>query len=68
MNVSDLYNSDFVLWTEQQAEALRHVTGATNSLDLINLAEEIEGLGRRDVREVESLTRQIMDHLLKLVF
>ena len=67
MDRSDLYEADFLAWTEQQAAALRALGAASNSLDVPNLAEEIESLGRRDVREVESLIRQIMLHMLKLV-
>lgn len=67
MDRDDLYEADFVAWTEQQAAALRRLGAASNSLDVPNLAEEIESLGRRDVREVESLIRQIMLVVLKLV-
>ena len=66
LDPSELYELDFVAWTEQQAAALRQSSGVSNVLDFPNLAEEIESLGRRDVREVESLIRQIMLHLLKL--
>ena len=68
MDQSELYHLDFVAWTEQQAAALRRSPAASNILDLPNLAEEIESSGRRDVREVESLIRQIFMHLLKIVF
>ena len=65
MNASELYDMDFVLWTEQQAAAIRSLTGASNSLDAEHLAEEIEDLGRRDVREVESYIKLILVHALK---
>ncbi len=63
-----LYERDFVLWTEEQAEHLRQAarTGSTLPLDWENLAEEIESLGRSDRREVRSLVQQILVHLLKL--
>ena len=41
MGVSDLCESDFVLWTEQHAEALRQVSGTNNSLDTAYLAKGI---------------------------
>ena len=66
MDASALYDEDFVLWTEQQAAAIRHLGGASNSIDVEHLAEEIEDLGRRDVREVESFLRRIFEHLLKV--
>ena len=66
MDVTKLYDEDFLLWTEQQAHALRQLDGS-DSLDIVHLAEEIEDLGRRDLREVESLIEQILWHALKLV-
>lgn len=64
----DLYERDFVLWTEQQAEHLRQAAreGSNLPLDWENLAEEIESLGRSDLREAESLIYQILVHLAKL--
>ena len=67
MDVSELYETDFLAWTEQQAAALRSAAGVSNNLDLPHLAEEVESLGRRDLRDVESLIRQILLHLLKIV-
>ena len=67
MNASDLYDADFVAWTEQQAAALRRLPAGSNSLDIDHLAEEVEDLGKRDVRDVESLIRQILLHALKIV-
>ncbi len=63
-----LYDTDFVAWTERQAEELRRAARerANAPLDWINLAEEIESLGKRDRREAESYVRQILIHLAKL--
>ena len=44
-DVSDLYDSDFALWSERQADALRRRDG--NEIDWDNVAEEIESLSRR---------------------
>jgi hypothetical protein len=55
-----------VLWTEEQAAALRAARGSNLSLDWENLAEEIESLGRSDRRELASQITQILRHLLKL--
>jgi hypothetical protein len=65
-----LYERDFVLWTEQQATALRMAarTGTNQALDWENLAEEIESLGRSDRRELQSQIQRIIRHLLKLQF
>src|SRR5579863_9715918 len=61
-----LYDSDFMLWTEDQAKALRGAKGANLPLDWDNLAEEIESLGKSDRRAIHSQVRRIVRHLLKL--
>jgi hypothetical protein len=40
----DLYEEDFYVWAEQQAAVLR--AGRFDELDLANLIEEVEALGR----------------------
>lgn len=60
---SELYEEDFVRWTEDQAAALR--AARLDALDLGNLAEEIESLGRRDRRELRSRLNALLMHLLK---
>jgi hypothetical protein len=60
----DLYEEDFVAWTEAQARALR--AGDATALDWENLAEEIESLGRSDRRTVLTLMQRIIEHRLKL--
>lgn len=42
------YDEDFFVWTQHQATLLRD--GKWDALDLLNLAEEIESLGKRDRR------------------
>jgi len=64
--VSELYDRDFFLWTQEQATALRAVKDSNLPLDWDNLAEEIESLGKSDRRELRSQIRRIMRHLLKL--
>lgn len=60
------YEKDFVLWLEYQAELLRQ--GRVDLLDLENLAEEVESIGRSDKREVQSRLIVLMTHLLKYQF
>lgn len=60
---SELYEEDFVRWTEDQAAALRD--GRLDALDLENLAEEIDSLGGRDRRELGSRMLVLIMHLLK---
>jgi hypothetical protein len=65
-----LYDQDFFAWTQQQAAFLRQeaARGARTDLDLENLAEEIESLGKRDRRALISNVARIIEHLLKLQY
>ena len=65
--MSDLYDTDFVRWTEQQARSLRRRAETANNdeLDYLNLAEEIESVGVSQKREVRSRLALIFQHLLK---
>ncbi|MFL5420976.1 MAG: DUF29 family protein, partial [Myxococcales bacterium] len=46
-DAGELYEQDFLRWTEQQATALRRAGKDSNlPLDWENLAEEIESLGK----------------------
>ena len=67
-SAAQLYEEDFVRWTEQQSSALRDAAGvATNlPLDWENLAEEIESLGRSQRHELRSRIAVTREHLLKL--
>jgi len=59
----DLYEQDFYLWIEQAANLLRHKN--LKELDLENLIEEIESIGRSEKRTVNSNLRILLMHLLK---
>jgi hypothetical protein len=61
--VTPRYDEDFYAWTQYQAALLR--TEKWQDLDHINLAEELESLGNRDKRELESRLDVLMMHLLK---
>jgi hypothetical protein len=65
-----LYQTDYYAWTKQQAAELRAMAARSVSsmLDLENLAEEVESLGRSDLNAVRSQVRRIIEHLLKLEF
>ena len=56
------YEEDFYSWANEQAERLRR--GEWSRLDALNLAEEIEGLGREVFHALESAFRIILLHLL----
>jgi len=62
--MGDVYDEDILLWSEQQAELLRR--RAANSLDWDNLAEQIEDLGRSQLRAVELHLVQALLHDLKV--
>ena len=61
-----LYEQDFWLWTQTMVEALK--SGNLSQLDLENLAEEVESLGRSDRRELQSRLTVLLMHLLKWQF
>jgi Domain of unknown function DUF29 len=65
-----LYQTDYYAWTKQQAAELRKLLAAraNTTLDLANLAEEVESLGRSDLATVRSQLRRIIEHLLKLEY
>jgi len=68
--MSDLYETDFIGWTEQQARVLREAAASRSNLalDWENLIEEVEDLGRSYYLGVASRIARIIEHLLKLEF
>lgn len=71
MSRSSLYDEDILLWSEQQAAAVRRLgerpSLVPNDLDIENVAEEIESVGRSELAAVQSYLRLILLHLLKIV-
>lgn len=57
-----LYDRDFHAWTQQQTEALR--SGKLDQLDLVNLSEEIESLGKQQRQELRNRLGILLGHLL----
>src|SRR5437868_10367309 len=60
---NDLYEADFYEWTQQQARLLRE--RRWDDLDLDNLVDEVESVGRSDKRQIESRLEVLLTHLLK---
>lgn len=58
-----LYDTDFFVWTQEQAALLRD--GKARDLDWEHLAEEIESLGKSDRRALASHLAGLVLHLLK---
>ena len=57
------YEKDFYAWTVEQARLLR--SGELSAVDIENIAEEIESMGRSDRREIKSRLIVLLSHLLK---
>lgn len=71
MSDQGLYDEDILLWSEQQAAAIRKLgrvrRDVPNELDIENVAEEIESVGRSELAVVESYLQDIFVHLIKLL-
>jgi hypothetical protein len=63
MAETDLYETDILIWSEQQAALLRR--RAANALDWDNLAEEIADVGLSQLHAVMSHLRLALLHDLK---
>ncbi len=57
------YDSDVILWSEEQARLLR--ARRFSELDLEHLADEIEDVGRSEKRELASRMAVLLAHLIK---
>ncbi len=57
------YDKDFYAWTQEQANLLR--AGKFSEIDVENLAEELDSMGRSDRREIDSRLEVLLAHLLK---
>ena len=60
----NLYDRDYNLWLKETVALLKK--GEFNDLDLDNLIEEIEGLNRRDRRQLYNRLTVWYEHKLKL--
>jgi Domain of unknown function DUF29 len=60
------YDTDVIAWANQQAQYLRQ--GRFELLDLENIAEEIEDVGKSEQRELEGRMAVLLAHLLKWQF
>lgn len=60
------YNSDFYGWTQEQAALLK--AGRLSEIDIENLIEEVETMGRSEKRELNCRLTFLLVHLLKWQF
>jgi len=57
------YDADFFAWTQRTAALLR--ARRFDEVDVENAAQEIEDMGRRDLRELNGRVEVVLVHLLK---
>ncbi|MDF5707576.1 MAG: DUF29 domain-containing protein [Nostoc sp. S4] len=63
VNTPNLYDRDFYLWTKTIVQQLKD--HKFNEIDLPNLIEEVESMGRSEKRELKSRLIILLMHLLK---
>jgi hypothetical protein len=61
--MSALYETDTYTWAMKQSDALRR--RSANEIDWDNVAEEIESVGKTELRELRSRYTVLLTHLLK---
>jgi hypothetical protein len=61
--LSNLYETDFYAWTLEQSKLLKE--GDFKHLDITNLVEEIESLGKQQRQELRNRLGILIGHLLK---
>ena len=61
-----LYEQDYNLWLETIVKQLR--LREFSGIDLDNLIEELESMGRSDKRALKSLLTRLFEHLLKIAY
>lgn len=61
-----LYETDFYAWTQEQVRLLQQ--GVWKKLDIANLVEEIESLGKQQRQELRNRLAILLGHLLKWQF
>ncbi|MFM7601343.1 MAG: DUF29 domain-containing protein [Pseudanabaena sp.] len=60
---SNLYDRDFLLWTEETITHLK--TGDFKQLDINNLIEEIDSLGKAQKNALKGQIRALVEHIIK---
>ena len=61
--LSNLYDCDFLLWTEEKIAHLH--TGDFKKLDINNLIQEIESLGKAKKNAFKGQIRALIEHMTK---
>ena len=66
--MTDLYEEDVLLWSEQQAALLRRLAAGervNEQIDWANVIDEVESVGSEQLHAVESFLVQALVHMLK---
>lgn len=63
ISMQSLYETDFYAWVQEQTNLLKNQQW--NQIDLPNLIEEIESLGKQERAELRNRLRVLIEHLLK---
>ena len=66
--MSELYETDLLLWSEQQAALLRRLAAGeqvNEQVDWGNVIDEVESVGTEQLHAVESLLMQALAHMAK---
>jgi 3-methyladenine DNA glycosylase AlkC len=68
--VSDAYEADILVWSEEQAALLRRLAAGervNDRVDWTNVIEEIQSVGNEQLHAVSSLLTQAIIHRLKAI-
>jgi len=68
LTMSELYETDLLLWSEQQAALLRRLAAGeqvNEQVDWGNVIDEVESVGTEQLHAVESLLMQALAHMAK---
>lgn len=68
--MASLYEADFYAWTQEQSTKLRDLLSSRTNIDLDieNLAEEIDSMGRSNRHQLINRLAELDQHLMKLAF
>jgi hypothetical protein len=64
--MSTSYDTDVVAWANEQAALLR--AGKFSELDIEHIADEVEDVGKSELRELETRMAVLLAHLAKWAF
>jgi hypothetical protein len=66
MGIAAKYETDFYGWTQEQAALIK--AGRFDAIDVENLLEEVESMGRSEANELEGRLELLFMHVLKWIY